>query len=305
MTREIRFGSRESDLAVIQARLVMDRIAHTHPDISLRLITMKTRGDIHPEMPLERVEPGFSGKALFTGALEQALERGEIDLCVHSLKDMAERENPDLPLVALAKRGDPRDMLVLPPSKFFSELGAVDPSLPIGCSSVRRRIQLSILAPGLSTAPIRGNVPTRLAKMDKGAYGALILAAAGLERLGIRGRAGYLFPVREMIPAAGQGVLAVQGRYGEDYSFLDAVRDPVTEEEALLERALIRALGGGCGSPAAAFAQIAGNEIIILGMFAADLNSPPVRDEISGEREEGPYLAETLARRLLRKEGKL
>jgi hydroxymethylbilane synthase len=296
MPREIRFGSRESELAVIQARLIMDGIARTHPELSLRLITMKTTGDLHPETPLE--EPGFSGKALFTGTLEQALLRGEIDLCVHSLKDMAEKENPDLPIAAMAKRGDPRDMLVLPRTRVFSGLDAVDPALPVGCSSARRRIQLLALAPFLRTASVRGNVPTRLAKMDRGDYGALILAAAGLERLGIRDRAGYRFPVREMIPAAGQGVLAVQGRAGEDYAFLDAVRDPITEEEARLERALVRALGGGCGSPAAAFARIAGNEISLLGMYAAAPDAPPVRDEISGRREEGPRLAETLARRL-------
>jgi hydroxymethylbilane synthase len=302
LTRKIRFGSRESDLAVIQARLIMDSIARAHPELSLHLVTMKTRGDLHPEMPLEG--RGFSGKALFTGALEQALARGDIDFCVHSLKDMAERENPDLPIAALAKRGDPRDMLVLPRGKKFSGLDALDPSLPVGCSSVRRRIQLFALAPGLTTAPIRGNVPTRLAKMDRDAYGALILAAAGLERLGIRDRTGYLFPVREMIPAAGQGILAVQGRYGEDYSFLDVVRDPVTEEEARLERALIGALGAGCGSPAAAFVRITGNEMSILGMYAADLNSPPVRGELSGERKEGLHLAEKLAGRLLHGGGK-
>jgi hydroxymethylbilane synthase len=298
LSREIRFGSRESDLAVIQARLVMNCIARTHPEISLRLITMKTRGDLHPEMPPE-------GKSFFTGALEQALERGEIDLCVHSLKDMATEENPNLPIAALSKRADPRDMLILPPGRVFSGLGALDTSLPVGCGSARRRVQLFALAPGLRAAPIRGNVTTRLDKMDQGGYGALILAAAGLERLGIRDRPGYLFPVREMIPAAGQGVLAVQGRAGEDHDFLDAVRDPVSEEEARAERLLIHAMGGGCNSPAAAFAKISGSEITLLGMYAAAHDTFPVRGEISGERKDGPRLAEKLARRLLQKEGGL
>jgi hydroxymethylbilane synthase len=315
MGREIRFGSRESDLAVIQARLVMEGIARVHPELRLTLITMKTRGDLHPEIPLEdNGDPERNqGKALFTGVLEEALLRGEVDLCVHSLKDMAEKVNPDLPVAALTKRGDPRDMLVLPRTepfsteplsqnlpRIFSALRAG--SLPVGCGSARRRIQLLLLAPGLLTAPIRGNVPTRLAKMDGGAYGALVLAAAGLERLGIRDRPGYIFPAREMIPAAGQGTLALQGRRGEDYAFLEAVRDPVTEEEAGTERALIQALEGGCGSPAAAYARIEGNEISILGMYAADLTAPPVRDEIAGDREQGPRLAETLARRLREKE---
>ncbi|MDR1057973.1 MAG: hydroxymethylbilane synthase [Treponema sp.] len=308
--REIRFGSRESDLAVIQARLVMDAIARRHPEISLRLVTMKTRGDLYPEIPLEdNGDPERNrGKTLFTGALEEALVRGAVDLCVHSLKDMAEKENPDLPIAALAKRGDPRDMLVLSQKgpvlrdlpRILSVLKAG--SLPVGCGSARRRIQLLLRAPGLAVAPVRGNVPGRLAKMDGGAYGALILAAAGLERLGLADRPGYIFPVREMIPAAGQGVLAIQGRRGESCAFLDAVRDPVTEEEAGTERALIRALDGGCGSPAAAYARIEGNEISILGMYAADPGAPPVRDEIAGDRAEGLRLAETLARRLLRKD---
>jgi hydroxymethylbilane synthase len=273
-----------------------------YPELSLRLVTMKTKGDIHVEIPLEGAGPDFSGKDLFTGTLEQALMRDEIDLCVHNLKDMAETENPDLPIAAMAKRGDPRDMLVLPRARSFSGWDALERSPPVGCSSSRRRIQLLAMVPGLTTASIRGNVPTRLVKMDQGGFGALILAAAGLERLGIRGRSGYCFPVREMIPAAGQGVLAVQGRHGEDYAFLDAVRDPVTTEEAHLERELVRALGGGCGAPAAAFARISGNEVTLLGMYAANPHSSPVKDEITGAREEGHRLVERLARRLLLKE---
>jgi hydroxymethylbilane synthase len=128
-----------------------------------------------------------------------------------------------------------------------------------------------------------------------------MLAAAGLERLGISGRKGYTFPVREMIPAAGQGVLAVQGRRGEDYGFLDAVQDPVTWEEAMAERFFIRALGAGCGAPAAVFAQISGNEITILGAYAADRDGPFLKDENSGERRDALTLAEKLALRFLRK----
>jgi hydroxymethylbilane synthase len=299
LRREIRFGSRESELAVFQARLVMDSIARAHPELVLRLVTMKTRGDLQPDRALG--ESGFSGKDLFTGALEQALEQDQIDLCVHSLKDMAEEEHPNLPVRALGKRGDPRDRLVMPRGMRFSGWASLDASLPVGCGSLRRRIQLFDLAPFIRVAAIRGNVGTRLNKMDQGAYGALILAAAGLERLGIRDRDGYYFPVREMIPAAGQGIIAVQGRVGEDYSFLASVHDPVTAEESRAERMVIRAIGSGCGSPAAAFATITGNEIRILGMYAAGAEAPPVRDAVCGGREEGPRLAERLARRLLQR----
>lgn len=312
MVREIRFGSRESDLAVAQTRLVMEIIARAHPELSLRMVTMKTRGDLHPELPLENGETG--GKDLFTGALEQALARNEVDLCVHSLKDMAPEQDDLLPIAGMARRGDPRDMLILPKdpgtgnSGNFTELspGRALPLRgsgisPVGCSGARRRIQLLARAPDLAVAPIRGNVLTRLAKLDQGQFGALILAAAGIERLGVKDRPGYYFSVRDMVPAAGQGVLALQGRRGEDYAFLDALRDPVTEEEAWTERRVIRTLGGGCQFPAAAFARISGTEIIIIAMYAAGAAAPFYIEEISGGRDRALELAESLARRLLAK----
>jgi hydroxymethylbilane synthase len=271
---------------------------------------MKTRGDLHPEIPLESGKT--SGKDLFTGALEQALANNEVDICVHSLKDMAMEQNELLPLVGMAKRGDPRDMLILPQK---NETGNSGPFIklspetlfplcrsgisPVGCSSMRRRIQLSARVPGLAIAPVRGNVPTRLEKLDQGQFGALILAAAGLERLGIKDRQGYYFAVRDMVPAAGQGVLALQGRRGEDFAFLDALRDPVTEEEAEAERRLIRALGGGCHFPTAAFARISGTEIVILGMYAVGIGAPFYTEEISGDRIRVFELTESLAHRLL------
>jgi hydroxymethylbilane synthase len=285
----------------------MGIIARSRPELSLRMVTMKTRGDLHPELPLE----GAGGKDLFTGALEQALAREEVDLCVHSLKDMAVEENELLPIAGMARRGDPRDMLILPKGPAAGNAGTYAEAapaaalslgrggLPLGCSSMRRRIQLLALAPDTAVAPIRGNVLTRLAKLDQGQFGALILAAAGIERLGIRDRPGYYFSVRDMVPAAGQGVLALQGRRGEDYAFLDALRDPLTEEEARAERRVILTLGGGCHFPAAAFARISGTEIAVIAMYAAGDASPFYVEEIAGPRDRGLALAETLARRLL------
>jgi hydroxymethylbilane synthase len=278
---------------------------------------MKTQGDLLPAIPIEELRGSAAGKALFTDTLEKALVSGEIDLCVHSLKDMAAVQPEDAPIVAVAERADPRDVLVVPeslaredtafqnrartesPALFLKKLGA---DLPVGCSGLRRRVQLLTLVPGLSIAPIRGNVPTRLAKLDSGQYGALILAAAGLARLGIA-RSGYVFSVEEMIPAAGQGALAVQGRRGEDYAFLEAVQDAACWEEVMAERAFIRALDCGCGSPAAAYARTSGNEMHIIGMYAADSNSPLFKGEITGDKREAARLAEELARRLARKAG--
>ncbi|GHU88405.1 porphobilinogen deaminase [Spirochaetia bacterium] len=307
MNREIRFGSRDSVLAIAQAHLIMDPIARAHPELRLRLVTMKTHGDLHPELPLGQAADGLGatgpaapGKTMFTGTLEQALADGEIDLCVHSLKDMSPVVK-NFPIVAFSTRGDPRDVLVLPKGRMFEGFDRLDPSLPVGSSSLRRRLQFQALAPGITVAPIRGNVPTRLAKMDDGQYGALMLAAAGLERLGIRDRGTHVFSVEEMIPAAGQGTLAVQGRRGEDYGFLDTVRDPVSAAEVEAEQAFIRTLDCGCGSPAGVYAKISGSEIRIIALFASNAESPLFRDEISGSREAGLRLAEELAHRILQK----
>lgn len=253
-----------------------------------------------PELPLE----GVNAKGLFTGTLTQALYRGEVDLCVHSLKDMPEVLPEELPIVAYSKRGDPRDALILPEGSAFNGFGGIDASAPIGCSSIRRRLQLLALAPEIRIASIRGNVPTRLSKLQRGQYGAIVLAMAGLLRLGLSARAGYVFSAREMVPAAGQGILAVQGRKGEDYSFLGAAHDPVSGEEASAERTLISALGCGYFSPAAAFANISGNEIKIIAMFGPENGAGPVVDEIAGERRRAGRLAEELAQRLLKVGGK-
>jgi hydroxymethylbilane synthase len=303
MKTEIRIGSRDSALALVQTRLVMEAIAASHPGLTLVLKTIKTRGDQNQDIPLEAEE----GKALFTSDLEDALASGAVDLCIHSLKDMSEKISADFPIVGMAERGDPRDMLILGGGRRYVNFSLLVSdykdgfSKPVGCSSLRRRTQLLGLAPLFRTAPIRGNVPTRIEKLDRGEYGALVLAAAGLARLGIQDRPGYVFSTDEMVPAAGQGVIAVQGRRGERYPFLDAVRDPLTEEEAHAERALIFALGAGCGSPAAAYAKINGREIRIRAFFAEHGGAPLFRDEISGAREEALTLAEGLAQKLLAK----
>jgi hydroxymethylbilane synthase len=166
---------------------------------------------------------------------------------------------------------------------------------------MRRRIQLLSRSPNLNIAAIRGNVPTRLNKLDAGQYGALILAAAGIERLGVKDRPGFFFAVRDMVPAAGQGVLALQGRRDEDYSFLDSLRDPVTEKAAQTERHVIQALGGGCHFPAAAYAEISGTEMTIIAMYAASVDTPVFIEEISGDSGSALHMAERLARLLLSK----
>ena len=197
----IRIGSRESKLAVIQSELVMDAIRADHPGLRLELVTMKTTGD----RILDRTLDQIGGKGLFVKELDAALLDGRVDFTVHSCKDLPMDIDERIPLAGFTRREDPRDVLVLPQGA-----AELDRSRPIGCASARRTVQLRELFPGMEIAPVRGNVLTRLRKLDEGQYSALVLAAAGLKRLGLEERIARYFTVEELLPAAGQGILAVQ-----------------------------------------------------------------------------------------------
>ncbi len=297
--RKIRIGSRESKLAVVQSELVMDLIRQAHPEIELELITMKTTGDIILDRTLDKV----GGKGLFVKELDQALRDGRIDIAVHSLKDMPMDASEDLPLLAFSKREDPRDVLVLPKRIDVADpegvIGIVlDPEKPIGSSSARRNLQLRRLCCDRTTASVRGNVLTRLSKLDRGDYSALVLASAGLKRLGLEDRISRIFEPSEMIPAAGQGIVVVQGRAGENYDYLDCVNDKYAEAEALTERAFVRALDGGCSSPIAAFAQADDDEIRLVGLYYMEAEDDYITGEISGRRTDGEALGKKLALQL-------
>ena len=289
---KIRVGSRESRLAVIQSRMVMDAVAKAVPDAELELVTMKTTGDRILNKTLDQI----GGKGLFVKELDQALRDDRVDVTVHSLKDMPMEVPEDLPLAAFSRREDPRDALVLPEG--VSEL---DPSRPIGCSSRRRQLQLAALFPGVEVKPVRGNVQTRLAKLEAGEYSALVLAAAGLKRLGLEGRIHRYFSAEEMIPAAGQGILAMQTRRGMDLSFLAAVADEEATVCALAERAFVRELAGGCSSPVAAHAVVEQGTVTLTGLYVSPDETVIRRGRIAGPKEEAERMGQTLARQL--KEG--
>ena len=307
--RKITVGSRDSRLAVIQSELVMNLIRKAHPELELELVTMKTTGDLILDRSLDKV----GGKGLFVKELDRALRDGKIDIAVHSLKDMPMETPEDLPLLAFSKREDPRDVLVL--SKEDSNAldgargsgglrGAEDINLrlsgekPIGSSSARRNLQLKMLYPDVPTEGVRGNVLTRLSKLDRGDYCALVLAYAGLKRLGLENRISRVFDPSEMIPAAGQGIIVVQGRSGENYDFLDSVNDIDSEEEALAERAFVRELDGGCSSPIAAFAKTDTDTIKLSGLYYIEEENRWITGEISGVRADGEALGIELAQRL-------
>ncbi len=257
MKKIVRVGSRESRLAVKQTQLVLDEIKKYHPDIEFELITMKTSGDMILDKSLDQV----GGKGLFVKELDVGLRNKTIDIAVHSLKDMPMITPEDLPILCFTKRENPYDALVLPEGA-----GHVDLSKPFGCSSARRTLQLGLLYDGVTIKGIRGNVLLRLQKVDSGEYAATVLACAGLSRLGLTNRITKVFTEQEMIPAAGQGILAVQGRADEDCSFLNCVDDAAARLAATTERAFVRRLDGGCSSPIAAFAQINGQLLRLHGL---------------------------------------
>ena len=283
---KIRFGSRESRLAVIQSRMVMDAVQRACPQAELELVTMKTTGD----KILDRTLDQIGGKGLFVRELDQALRGEKVDFTVHSLKDMPMEIPEDLPLAAFSKRGDPRDVLVLPEG-----VQELDKTKPIGCSSRRRQLQLKRLYPDFDIQPIRGNVQTRLQKLDGGQYCALVLAAAGLKRLGLEERISRSFSTEEILPAAGQAILAVQARKGTDTSVLNTFHDEDAACCALAERAFVRTLDGGCTSPVAAYAQMEGEELILTGLYVSPDETVMRRGMIRGRKKDAEALGLKLA----------
>lgn len=254
----LRIGSRDSILAKAQSYMVMNAIAAEDPSLPLELVTMKTTGDKILDRTLDKV----GGKGLFVKELDRALGMKEVDMTVHSLKDVPMEVAPDMPLVAFSHREDPRDVLVLPEGE--TEL---DLSRPIGSSSMRRALQLKKLFPEAEIKSIRGNLQTRLTKLDKGEYGALVLAGAGLKRLGLKDRISRYFEPDEMIPAAGQGIIAVQARAGENFPCLKGFHDEAAGLCAAAERGYVKRLDGGCSSPIAAFAELEGEEMLLRALY--------------------------------------
>ncbi len=285
----IKFGSRDSELAVIQSELIMAPIRNAYPNISVELVTMKTTGD----RILDRTLDQIGGKGLFVKELDQALLDGRVDFTIHSLKDVPMDVSDDLPLVAFSKREDPRDCLVLP-----AGVKKLDRSKPLGCSSKRRQLQLKALYPYMKIEPIRGNLQTRLAKLDAGEYSALVLAAAGLKRLGLEERIHRYFSVEEILPAAGQGILAVQARRGTDRTHVKLVNDMDAAYCALAERAFVRTLNGGCSSPVAAYAVIENDLMTLTGLYVSPDGKTVRKGDMIGSPQQAATLGELLATHL-------
>ncbi len=283
--KQVRIGTRESALAMKQAEIVAREIKAYAPDIETILVPIKTTGDLLINRPLESI----GGKGVFVKELDQALLNGIVDICVHSLKDLPTQRPNGICLLAVGKREDPRDAMVFPKG-----MQKALPDKPIGCSSLRRKVQLQMLYPNCWVEPIRGNVLTRLEKLDRGDYGALVLAAAGLKRLGLTSRAYKFFSYDQLIPACGQGIIGVTALSGTQHPYLAGFHDLDTWDIAQCEMAFLHTLGGGCTSPVAAHARIIGDRIHLLG-YVLDKNGQKISHTFSGMQSQAVSLGVGLA----------
>ncbi|MCX7945592.1 MAG: hydroxymethylbilane synthase [Hydrogenophilus sp.] len=295
--RRLVIATRESRLARWQAEFVASRVRELYPDCEVVLLGVTTRGDQILDRPLAKV----GGKGLFVKELEVALLEGRADIAVHSLKDVPMEIEKPFFLAAILSRGCVEDAFV---SNRFSSLEDLPPGARVGTSSLRRQAQLIAYHPYICVKPLRGNLDTRLAKLDRGEYDALVLAAAGLERLGLRGRIRARLPVQKMIPAPGQGALAVEALAARDdlASWLKPLTDPDTERCVAAERAFARRLGGSCEVPIAAYARMEEGGLKLVGLVA----EPDGTKLWQGRREGKPDEAESIGRELaeqLLKEG--
>lgn len=290
----MRIATRASRLALWQAERVRDGLRAAHPDLIVELAPMTTQGDRLAGASLAAA----GGKGLFVEDLESAIADGRADLAVHSMKDMPARMNAGFVIAAVLERADARDALV---SGRHARLGDLGPGEPLGTSSLRRRSQLKSLQPGLEIVPVRGNVDTRLRRLDEGRFAALVLAIAGLERLGLGDRISDRLPVEVCLPAVGQGVIGVECRDGDNRARdLVAVLEHAPTRACLsAERAFAAALGGSCQSPIAGYAELRGDQLRLRGYVGLPDGSRALRGERAGSAGDGERLGRALAVELL------
>ena len=291
---KIRIATRKSALALWQAEHVAGLLRELPEVDDVDLVPLSTRGDEILDRSLQKI----GGKGLFIKELEIAMQRGEADIAVHSMKDVPAEMPEGFCLAAMLERANHADALVSPNGAQLADLpeGAL-----IGSSSLRRQAQLKMMRPDLRVEPLRGNVNTRLAKLDNGDYDAIILAAAGLERLEFGDRISQAFAPDQMLPAAAQGVVGIEclEAAAELRTVLAQLNHKTSVQTTLAERAIARILEASCQSPVATFAQVQGDAMTITALVAMPDGSRAIREEISGAADAAEKLGEQLARRLL------
>jgi hydroxymethylbilane synthase len=293
MNRNIRIGTRGSKLALWQTDWVQSELLKAHPSLTVQIIVIKTKGDKILDVPLAKV----GGKGLFVKEIEDALLEGRIDLAVHSMKDMPSELPEGLTIGAIPKRENPRDVLV-------SKRGCLA-DLPerarIGTSSLRRASQILSARPDVCIHPLRGNLDTRLRKLDAGDMDAIVLAAAGIRRLGLKHRITEYLDSRVMLPAAGQGALCIEARTGDERTgaLLEGLDHAETRAAVLGERAFLHRLGGGCQVPIAAYGRIEGGRFELSGLVAEPDGSRVFRSELAGPAVSSETIGTELAEKLM------
>jgi hydroxymethylbilane synthase len=296
-SRPLRIGTRGSPMALRQTAIIRERLVAAHPELAeagaVEVVTIRTTGDRVQNRPLAEI----GGKGLFAKEIEEALLAGKIDLAVHSLKDLETWLPDGLVIACVPPRDDPRDA-------FVSASGASLASLPkggkVGTASLRRQAQLLRHRPDLSIVPIRGNVNTRLSKLGAGDVDALVLALCGLERLDLRGHATQILPREVMLPAVGQGALAVECRTADETArqLLLPLHDPISAACVAAERAMLAALDGSCRTPIAGFAETDGDRLTIEGLLLNEDGTKEIRGRFDGGIGDAAQLGGELGREL-------
>lgn len=292
--KPLRIATRKSALALWQAEYVKAKLEQNHPGLLVELCPMTSRGDHILDVPLAKV----GGKGLFVKELEHSLLANETDIAVHSMKDVPMEFPPGLELAVICPREDPRDAFV---SNSYSRLEDLPLGAVVGTSSLRRQCQLSALRPDLKITFLRGNVNSRLAKLDEGQYDAIILAAAGLIRLEMADRIREHIAVETSLPAGGQGAVGIECRTDDErtQALLACLHDENSSLRVSAERAMNKRLEGGCQVPIGCFAQLEGDQLWLRGLVGKPDGSLILRDDIRGPAAQASELGNTLAERLL------
>ena len=293
-TEPFRIATRKSPLALWQAEHVRGRLRAAHPGLEVELVTMSTKGDRVLDSPLAKI----GGKGLFVKELEQGMLAGDADIAVHSMKDVPVEFPEGLGIGAILEREDPHDAFV---SNRFDSIESLPEAAVVGTSSLRRQCQLRAVRPDLDIRDLRGNVGTRLGKLDNGDYDAIVLACAGLKRLGLAGRITRSIDTEAMLPAIGQGIIGIETRLDDARvrELLSPLHDGDTAVRLAAERSLNATLAGGCQAPVAGHAVLDGDLLRLRGLVGWPDGSDIVRGEISGAAAEAESLGRTLAEDLL------
>jgi hydroxymethylbilane synthase len=297
--KELRIGTRGSQLALYQANWVKEELIQTHPHLKVTLITIKTTGDKIQDAPLAKI----GGKGLFVKEIEEALIQKRVDLAVHSIKDVPTELPEALHLSAITKREDPRDILI---SKDGRRLRDLPQRAKIGTSSLRRQAQLLHFRGDFELIPLRGNLDTRLKKLDRMNLDGIVLAMAGVKRLGLEARITEVIPTEISLPAVGQGALGIETRKEDEEveGRIHFLNDPESAVAVSAERAFLKRLGGGCQVPIAAFARIIDSHLQIDGLVGTVDGKQLVKHHLEGPLEKAEILGTELAEILLGKGAK-